>query len=164
MSKHKMSELAPVVRFFDKIVEWLGLSRNAGSILAAMYLEKYDTDEKLSLEEIADETKYSRSNVALNLSQLESMGFVYGEPDSSQTGRGRRRILYHLSDNMVSPFSWMIRILQDRLNNGLKDVNSLKDTYSTDSMVIDRMLIDFEEEMKAILDRMTELPIKKVEI
>ena len=78
----------PLIRFFEKQAEWIGLSKNAGPVLAALYTAKYETGERVSLEDLADSTSYSRSNVSLILTQLEALGIAIGEIDYSQTGRG----------------------------------------------------------------------------
>jgi DNA-binding transcriptional regulator GbsR (MarR family) len=158
MASSNVGQMIPLVRFFEKIVDWLGLSRNAGSLLAVLYSEKYRGDEMLSLEELADATSYSRSNVTLILSQLEALGIVEGETDLNQTGRGRRRILYRIQEALPSPFFLMLRTMDDRLRDSLGDIESLRQTLGPESAHLDRMLNDFAEAAQDAIDSIAESP------
>ena len=57
MKTKNVEDMLPLVHFFEKLVEWLGLSRNAGSILAVLYAERYRNRGRLSLEELAEATE-----------------------------------------------------------------------------------------------------------
>jgi DNA-binding transcriptional regulator GbsR (MarR family) len=155
MADVNLDKIGPIVRYFNKMVESLGLSRNSGSILALLYLEKYETGDSLNLDEIAEATNYSRSNVTLILSQLEAMGIVYGETDMSQTGRGRRRILYQLKDGVPSPISLLLKQMKDKLNDNLNEIGSLKESFGKDMPALKKMLDDFEEEVSEAIKSLT---------
>jgi DNA-binding transcriptional regulator GbsR (MarR family) len=164
MTSNNVGGMIPLVRFFEKIVEWLGLSRNAGSLLAVLYSEKYGDGERLSLEQLADATSYSRSNVTLILSQLEALGIVDGETDLSQTGRGRRRLLYRIREDVPSPFFLMLRTMDDRLRDSLGDIESLRRTLGSESAHLDRMLDDFAEAAQDAIDSIAKPPEKVVRL
>ena len=163
MKTKNVEDIFPLVRFFEKLVEWLGLSRNAGSLLAVLYAERYRNHGRLSLEELAEATSYSRSNVTLILSQLEAIGIVEGETDLNQTGRGRRRILYQINDEVPSPISLLVRTMEDRLHDSLKDIDGLRDTLGAESPSIGRMLDDLESDVRAALQLLSEPATKTLE-
>ncbi len=154
----RVVDMLPLVHFFEKLVEWLGLSRNSGSLLAVLYAERYATGERLSLEELAEATSYSRSNVTLILSQLEAAGIVEGETDLNQTGRGRRRILYRIRKEIPSPVFLMIRTMEDRLHDSLDDLDVIKKTLSEDGPSIRRMLDDFGREIRSAIELLSRPP------
>jgi DNA-binding transcriptional regulator GbsR (MarR family) len=138
------------------MVESLGLSRNSGSILALLYIKKYQNGGQLSLEEIADATHYSRSNVTLILSQLEALGLVYGETDLTQTGRGRRRILYRLADGSSSPVSLLLKKTNETLKGNLRELKSLKASLGSKMPSLMKMFNDFEEEVNEAINVMSD--------
>jgi DNA-binding transcriptional regulator GbsR (MarR family) len=164
MSTNNVGEMLPLVRFFEKIVEWLGLSRNAGSLLTVLYVEKYGDGRKLSLEELAEATSYSRSNVTLILSQLEALGIVEGETDLNQTGRGRRRILYSISDDVPSPIFLLVRTMEDRLRDSLGDIDGLRETLGAEIPHVDKMLVDFCKEIRDAIEILSESPVRAQEL
>ncbi len=135
-----------LVRFFEKQVEWLGLARNAGSVLAMLYLAKYKTDTRMSAEEISEATSYSRSSVGLILSQLEALGLVFGEGDYTQTGRGRRRTLYTIEESGSSLASLIVKKTVDRLQSSIHEIESLEKLYGADASFVTQMLDDFKKE------------------
>jgi DNA-binding transcriptional regulator GbsR (MarR family) len=92
MTESSLRAYSRLIRFFEKQVEWLGLARNAGPVLAVLNLAKYKSNTRMSAEEISESTSYSRSSVGLILSQLEALGLVFGEADYTQTGRGRESL------------------------------------------------------------------------
>ncbi len=150
----------PIVRLFEKQVEWLGLSRNAGQILAAIYIAKYRDNRKLNAEQIASATSYSRSNVGLILSQLEALGLIYGDMDFSQTGRGRRRILYSTEEGS-SLASLSIKKSIDRLEESIREIDSLLILYNSDSPDMTKMLKKFKKEAETAVISLTELYLKE---
>jgi DNA-binding transcriptional regulator GbsR (MarR family) len=164
MADINLDKMGPIVRYFNKMVDSLGLSRNSGSILALLYIEKYKTGETLNLDEIAEATSYSRSNVTLILSQLEAMGIVYGETDLSQTGRGRRRILYRLAEGVPSPISLMLKQMTDKLADNLDEIESLKESFGSEMPALMKMFLDFEEEVKEAIKSLSKATTKTVKM
>ncbi|MFW9976745.1 MAG: MarR family transcriptional regulator [Candidatus Thorarchaeota archaeon] len=113
------------VSFCVNLSEWLGLQRNAGMALATLYIAKGTDYEKMSAEDIAKITGYSRSNVSLVLSQLEALDLVESENDDAQTGRGRKRILYSVGGKVTSPISFAISKIVgqlEELSTALKNI------------------------------------------
>ncbi len=147
----KSEKMTPIIRYFNKVVEWLGLSRNSGSILALLYLARYDIGAKLSLDEISKATQYSRSNVTLILTQLESLGLLDGETDITQAGRGRRRTLYSIADDVSSPISILVKQAHHRLLVNLQEIKSLSSSLGSENNPLTLMLEDFENETKEAL-------------
>jgi len=145
-----------ILHLFEKQVEWLGLSRNAGPILAAIYISKYRDGRKLNAEQIAKATNYSRSNVGLILSQLESLGLIYGDMDLSQTGRGRRRILYSVEKGS-SLASLSIKKTIDRLEESMREIDTLIALLNTDSPEMIKMLNKFKNEAETAITSLSEL-------
>ncbi len=142
-----------LVRFFEKQADWLGLPRNTGPVLASLYVAKYESDKKLSVDEICDFTHYSRSNVGLILSQLEALGLATGGADFQQSGRGRRRVLFTIDDSGSSLLSLGIRKMVDRLEDLVSQINVLMGIYGDDAPHIIRMLKNFKTDaQKSIVD------------
>jgi DNA-binding transcriptional regulator GbsR (MarR family) len=139
-----------VVRFFEESVERLGLSKNAGSVLAVLYAEKYNSGRKLSLEELAKATSYSRSSVTLILSQLKSLGIVQETMDSKQSGRGRRRILYDLEDGVKSPMALLVAQIRACLQDTIGEIEFLLEA-NKDVSYLNKMLNAFKKETELIL-------------
>lgn len=163
MYTNNVGEMLPLVRLFENLAEWLGLSRNSGSLLTVLYLEKYGDGQKLSLKDLAEATCYSRSNVTLILSQLETFGILQGEADLNQTGRGRRRILYSINDNAPSPIFLLIRKMEDRLRDSLGDMENLRQTLGAEVPHIDEMLDDFSEVAHAAISLLSQAPTRTKE-
>ncbi|MFW9807247.1 MAG: hypothetical protein ACFFFK_11015, partial [Candidatus Thorarchaeota archaeon] len=78
----------PITRLFEKVAKWIGLSANAGPVLAALFMESYETGNRMSSDDICHSTGYSRANAGLIISQLEALGVIEGRRDYDQTGRG----------------------------------------------------------------------------
>jgi DNA-binding transcriptional regulator GbsR (MarR family) len=146
----------PIVRLFEKQVEWLGLSRNAGPILAAIFISNYRDGRKLNAEQIAEATSYSRSNVGLIISQLEALGIIYGEIDFSQTGRGRRRILYSVEKGS-SLASLAIRKTADRLEESIREIDNLLVLFNSDVPEMTKMLKKFKKEAEMCSESLSNL-------
>jgi DNA-binding transcriptional regulator GbsR (MarR family) len=162
MAKITLKGFNQLIRFFEKQVEWLGLSRNTGPVLAVLYLSKYKDKTKLSAEEISEATSYSRSNIGLILSQLEALGLVYGEIDYDQTGRGRRRILYTIEEGVKSLLALGIKMNIDKLEESLRDMKTLKEIYKPDAPYVAKMMDDFRGETKSTLAALKEVTSKTV--
>lgn len=116
----------PTTRLFEKVAKWIGLSPNAGPVLAALFIEHYETGERLSSDDICEVTGYSRANAGLIVSQLEALGVIDGQRDYDQTGRGRKRVLYAVNGTFSDIFELGVISIQDRLNGILKDLHTIE--------------------------------------
>jgi DNA-binding transcriptional regulator GbsR (MarR family) len=115
----------PTTRLFEKVARWIGLSPNAGPVLAALFIEHYESGERLSSDDICQITGYSRANAGLIVSQLEALGVIDGQRDYDQTGRGRKRVLYTVNGTFADIFELGVISIQDRLNGMLKDLDTI---------------------------------------
>ena len=116
----------PTTRLFEKVAKWIGLSPNAGPVLAALFIEHYETGERLSSDDICQVTGYSRANAGLIVSQLEALGVIDGQRDYDQTGRGRKRVLFAVNGTFADIFELGVISIQDRLNGMLKDLQTIE--------------------------------------
>ncbi|MFX1580580.1 MAG: hypothetical protein ACFFBJ_13105, partial [Promethearchaeota archaeon] len=117
----------PITRLFEKVAKWIGLSINAGPVLAALFMESYDTGNRMCSDDICKATGYSRANAGLIISQLEALGVVEGRRDYDQTGRGRKRVLYAIDGTFGDIFNLGVMSLLDRLGAMMKDIQSIDD-------------------------------------
>ncbi|MHA2426196.1 MAG: hypothetical protein ACXAEF_15515, partial [Candidatus Thorarchaeota archaeon] len=117
MSDINLEGHGPLVRFFERQAQLLGLTKTTGLALATLYLAKYESGRKLTVDEVAKYTNYSRSNLGLILSQLEALGIVYSEADHKQAVRGRRRNLYTIDEEASSLIMLGIKTMMDRLSD-----------------------------------------------
>ncbi len=117
----------PITRLFEKVAKWIGLSTNAGPVLAALFIESYETGNRMSSDDICKATGYSRANAGLIISQLEALGVIEGRRDYDQTGRGRKRVLYAIDGSFGEIFNLGVMSLLDRLGAMMKDINSIED-------------------------------------
>lgn len=115
----------PMTRLFERISKWIGLSTNAGPVLAALFIEHYNSGERMSSDDICQMTGYSRANAGLIISQLEALGIIDGQRDYDQTGRGRKRVLYTVNGTFATIFNLGIISIQDRLSGMLKDLEAI---------------------------------------
>ena len=116
----------PVIRLFEKVARWIGLSPNAGPVLAAFFLERHNSEEKISSDDICRITGYSRANAGLIVSQLEALGVIDGQRDYDQTGRGRKRVLYTINGSFADIFEIGVLGIQDRLNGIIRDLDTIE--------------------------------------
>ena len=144
----------PILRLFERIARWIGLSPNAGPVLAALFIEHYNTGERMSSDDICHMTGYSRANAGLIISQLEALGVIEGQRDYDQTGRGRKRVLYTINGTFSSIFDLGIISIQDRLDAMLKDLNAIDsiDSYPKGSVAqllkeIRKSIMNWKEEL-----------------
>ncbi len=121
----------PLTRLFEKVARWIGLSPNAGPVLAAFFLEQYNSDEKISSDDICKITSYSRANAGLIISQLEALGIIDGQRDYDQTGRGRKRVLYTINGSFADIFELGVIGIQDRLNSIIRDLDAIENLDSS---------------------------------
>ncbi len=121
----------PATRLFEKVARWIGLSSNAGPVLAAFFLEQYGTAKKLSSEDICRITGYSRANAGLIISQLEALGVIEGARDYDQTGRGRKRVLYSITGSFTEVFEIGVISMQDRLDGMIRDLDTIENLDSS---------------------------------
>jgi len=121
----------PMTRLFEKVARWIGLSPNAGPVLAAFFLEQHSSEEKLSSDDICRMTGYSRANAGLIVSQLEALGVIDGQRDYDQTGRGRKRVLYTINGSFADIFELGIIGIHDRLNGIIRDLDTIENLDSS---------------------------------
>jgi DNA-binding transcriptional regulator GbsR (MarR family) len=117
----------PMTRLFEKLARWVGVSSNAGPVLAALFMEKYLNDGRLCSEDLCSITGYSRANAGLIVSQLEGLGVIEGQRDYDQTGRGRKRVLYTIRGDFAEVFSLGLRAMQDRLDSMAEDIEHIQE-------------------------------------
>ena len=146
----------PITRLFEKVAKWIGLSANAGPVLAALFMESYETGNRMSSDDICKATGYSRANAGLIISQLEALGVIEGQRDYDQTGRGRKRVLYSIDGDFGEIFNLGVMSLLDRLGAMMKDIQSIEDLRSGREDALKPMLMDIK---KVIQDRIDSLEI-----
>jgi DNA-binding transcriptional regulator GbsR (MarR family) len=146
----------PLTRLFEKVAKWIGLSANAGPVLAALFVESYSTGKRMSSDEICRATGYSRANAGLIISQLEALGVIEGQRDYDQTGRGRKRVLYAIDGGFIDIFNLGVKSLMDRLEAMLKDINTIESIINGRDESITPLLDDIK---KVLLERMDELEV-----
>ena len=134
------------VSFFVNFSEWIGLQRNAGMALATLYVVKDTEFEKMSAEDIAKVTGYSRSNVSLVLSQLEALNLVVSENDETQTGRGRKRILYFVSKDATSPISFAVSKILGQLQELHTALENIEDHPNDKPLSLLKTIEEFHQE------------------
>ena len=138
----------PITRLFERIARWIGLSPNAGPVLAALFIEHYNSGERMSSDDICQVTGYSRANAGLIISQLEALGIIDGERDYDQIGRGRKRVLYTLNGTFSTIFDLGIISIQDRLDAMLKDLNAIEDIDSKPKGSLARLLKEIRKSIE----------------
>ena len=146
----------PITRLFEKVAKWIGLSANAGPVLAALFMESYETGNRLSSDDICKATGYSRANAGLIISQLEALGVIEGQRDYDQTGRGRKRVLYSIDGDFGEIFNLGVMSLLDRLGAMMKDIQSIEDLRRGREDALKPMLMDIK---KVIQDRIDSLEV-----
>ena len=146
----------PITRLFEKVSKWIGLSTNAGPVLAALFMERYGTDNRMSSDEICKVTGYSRANAGLIISQLEGLGVVEGQRDYDQTGRGRKRVLYAIDGSFSDIFNLGVMSLMDRLGAMMKDLATIEKIMNGREDTLAPM---FEDIKKVLAARMDELEV-----
>ncbi len=145
-----------LVILFERLCSWVGIPQYTAPVLAAFYLNNYTSDKPhtLSSDEVCRMTGYSRANTALIIAQLEAMGVVAGQRDYTQTGRGRKRVLYTVEKSVNEFFQLGLRALYDRLEGILKNVDSIQQTIEPENKAADRMLSDIRS---AIIETLTSI-------
>ncbi len=146
----------PITRLFEKVAKWIGLSSNAGPVLAALFQDKYDANNRMSSDEICKVTGYSRANAGLIISQLEALGVIEGQRDYDQRGRGRKRVLYSIDGNFADIFNLGVLSMLDRLGAILKDITTIEKIMNGRDDALAPMLEDIK---KALTTRMDELEV-----
>jgi DNA-binding transcriptional regulator GbsR (MarR family) len=152
----------PITRLFEKVSKWIGLSTNAGPVLAALFMESYETGNRMSSDDICKSTGYSRANAGLIISQLEALGVIEGRRDYDQTGRGRKRVLYAIDGSFGDIFNLGIMSLLDRLGAMMKDIHSIEDLRSGREDSLAPMLNEIKKVVKGRIDSLEE--VSSVEI
>lgn len=146
----------PMTRLFEKVAKWIGLSTNAGPVLAALFVESYSTGNRISSDEICKATGYSRANAGLIISQLEALGVIEGQRDYDQTGRGRKRVLYAIDGGFSEIFNLGVKSLMDRLEAMMKDIGAIENLMNGRDESLTPMLDDIK---KVLSTRMDELEV-----
>ncbi|MFW9919682.1 MAG: MarR family transcriptional regulator [Candidatus Thorarchaeota archaeon] len=116
-----------LVKLCRRQLGWLGLSESSRDILALLLVEDYWTNEPLTPEEICDLTGYSRGSMSVILSQLKSLGFIEGQTDSGQKGRGRRRVMYSMNQGLSGLVLFGLRKLRIDLEGMLGEMIAIEE-------------------------------------
>lgn len=148
----------PLVRLFEKLSKWVGLSESCAPALATLYAERYRTNGTLCSGAICEATGYSRANAGLVISQLEALGIVTGQRDLTQTGRGRKRVLYNVTSGLDQFFAMGLKSVAFRMQAMLKDVGVLEEQYNGGDMRILDMLGDLRSQIEINLKALQGLP------
>jgi predicted transcriptional regulator len=143
-----------LTRLFEKLAIWVGLSENAAPVLMVLFIEKYRSDNRLSSEDICQATGYSRANAGLIISQLESIRIIEGQRDFSQTGRGRKRVLYRLSVDLDEFFELGFKGIFNQLENMMRDVTSIQGSTGFFVEGMSEMLVEMKSEIQKSLERL----------
>jgi DNA-binding transcriptional regulator GbsR (MarR family) len=152
----------PITRLFEKVAKWIGLSANAGPVLAALFMESYETGNRMSSDDICKCTGYSRANAGLIISQLEALGVIEGQRDYDQTGRGRKRVLYAIDGSFGEIFNLGVMSLMDRLGAMMKDIRSIEDLRSGREDSLAPMLKDIRKVIQERIDSLETVSSAKV--
>lgn len=152
----------PITRLFEKVAKWIGISTNAGPVLAALFTEKYSTGNKMSSDEICKVTGYSRANAGLIISQLEALGVIEGQRDYDQTGRGRKRVLYSINGSFSEIFNLGVMSLVDRIGAMMKDIATVENIMNGRQDAISPMLEDIKKVLTAHMDELEVAPASRV--
>ncbi len=142
----------PITRLFEKVAKWIGLSSNAGPVLAALIMEHYETGNRMSSDDICQVTGYSRANAGLIISQLEALGVIVGQRDYDQTGRGRKRVLYSIEGGFEDVFNLGIMSLLDRLGAMIKDIHTIDELRNGQADGLGPMLKDINKVIQKRID------------
>jgi len=148
----------PITRLFEKVAKWIGLSTNAGPVLAALFMERYGTGNRMSSDEICKVTGYSRANAGLIISQLEALGVIEGQRDYDQTGRGRKRVLYAIDGNFSEVFNLGVLSMMDRLGAMMKDIATIEKIMNGREDALAPMLEDIKKVLSARMDELEVAP------
>ena len=148
----------PITRLFEKVAKWIGLSTNAGPVLAALFMERYGSDNRMSSDEICKVTGYSRANAGLIISQLEALGVIEGQRDYDQTGRGRKRVLYAIDGDFSEIFNLGVMSLMDRLGAMMKDLATIEKIMNGRVDALTPMLDDIKKVLAARMDELEVAP------
>jgi DNA-binding transcriptional regulator GbsR (MarR family) len=152
----------PVTRLFEKVSKWIGLSTNAGPVLASLFMESYETGNRMSSDDICNATGYSRANAGLIISQLEALGVIEGRRDYDQTGRGRKRVLYAIDGSFGDIFSLGVMSLIDKLGAMMKDIHSIEDLRSGRKDNLAPMLDEIKKVVKGRIDSLEKVSSVRV--
>lgn len=146
---------SPLTRLFEKLAIWVGLSVNAAPVLMVLFIEEYRNGNRLSSEDICQATGYSRANAGLIISQLEAIRIIDGQRDFSQTGRGRKRVLYQLSVDLDEFFALGFKGILNQLETMMNQVTSIQESQGFDIKGMNRMLAEMKSEIQKSLERFT---------
>ena len=116
-----------MVKLTRRQLGWLGLSEASRDVLALLLVEDYWTGSPLSPEEICKMSGYSRGSMSVILSQLKSLGFIEGQTDSNQKGRGRRRVRYSMNGGLSGLVIFGIRKLRIDLEGLVGEMTAIEE-------------------------------------
>jgi DNA-binding transcriptional regulator GbsR (MarR family) len=134
------------MRLLKKHIQWIGLSDASHDILALLLIENYWSGETLTPEEISKVTGYSRGTISVSLSQLKSLGFIDGILDPDQKGRGRKRIMYAITDGLSGIISFGVKKLDIELSAIIDELGALREILGDDAGNASTTIIALEEE------------------
>ncbi|MHA3964253.1 MAG: hypothetical protein AM325_012035 [Candidatus Thorarchaeota archaeon SMTZ1-45] len=154
----------PITRLFEKVAKWIGLSTNAGPVIAALFIESYETGNRMSSDDICRATGYSRANAGLIISQLEALGVIDGQRDYDQTGRGRKRVLYAIEGDFGDIFNLGVMSLMDKLGAMMKDIQSIEDLRRGREDALKPMLKDIKKVIQERLDSLETVSSAKISL
>jgi DNA-binding transcriptional regulator GbsR (MarR family) len=145
------------ISFCVETAEWIGLQRNAGVALATLYIVKGSEFEKLSAEDIASITGYSRSNVSLVLSQLESKRLVRSTTDNAQIGRGRKKILYSVGTGVITPLEFAVLQVMKKMKAFTSELETIEKGSVEEGESLRETVHEFKEEAELVFSSLTEM-------
>ncbi|MFW9843756.1 MAG: hypothetical protein ACFFEV_04205 [Candidatus Thorarchaeota archaeon] len=127
-------------------LKWLGLSEASRDVLALLLVESYWTGESLTPEEISDETGFSRGSISVALSQLSGLGFIDGQTDPKQKGRGRKRTKFTISEGLSGLIVFGIRKLRIDLEGIISELAAIETIVDSSDDNATRVIRILEEE------------------
>ncbi len=153
-----------LVRLYEKVALWTGLSENTGPILAELLDDRYGPDEWLSADELGKRAGYSRAHTGLILSQLDALEVIESRRDYTQSKRGRRRLLYGLKGGIERLLGLGIKRMLDRLEGIVSEIAALRESGQFNRTPTDKALKDLAEELLHQIESFRSLPTVKASI
>ena len=147
MSNRIGTQNMELVRLYEKVAMWTGLSENTGPILAALLDDRYGPDEWLSADELGRRAGYSRAHTGLVLSQLDALEVIESRRDYTQSKRGRRRLLYGLKGGIDRLLALGIKRMLDRLEGMLTEISEIRESGQFNRTPTEKALKDLAQEL-----------------
>ncbi|MFO7872836.1 MAG: hypothetical protein R6U26_04365 [Candidatus Undinarchaeales archaeon] len=118
MSNKTLEDIeSEIIDTFASISESLGYSEVHGKILAALLI----SDKALSLDQIANKTRYSSSMISLSLDLLEVIGMI-----SKVKKSGDRKLYVKMDGDLLEALKTAVML---KLGKGFEDVSENLSTY-----------------------------------